>query len=368
MNVVFDDQIFAIQRYGGVSRYFVELAKNLPSASHGNIEPEVIAPFYKNEYLKLYQEQLRIRGVFIPNVMRDGPIIRFANSLLSPLILKRSRPDLIHETYYSSKKNGHDQVKRIVTVYDMIHELFHEGFSVKDNTRELKKLAISRADHVICISENTRKDLIQILGIDPEKTSVAHLGFSLSADTQKEVRSNQKPFLLYVGSRHTYKNFTRFIKSYARSAKLSSSFDVIAFGGGSFTNAELSLFNELKLPAACVKQVGGSDELLAYYYRNAALFVYPSLYEGFGIPPLEAMSYGCPVACSNTSSIPEVVGNAAFKFDPFLIDSISYSLECALFDTESRDAVISKGFSRIKKFSWEKCAKETSIIYEKVMQ
>ena len=117
-----------------------------------------------------------------------------------------------------------------------------------------------------------------------------------------------------------------------------------------------------------VKAVNGDDAKLANYYRNASLFVYPSLYEGFGIPPLEAMGYGCPVVCSNTSSIPEVVGDAAILFDPYSLDSISNAIETVLTNNHLRSSLISRGFEQIQKFSWKKCADETLDVYKKVLQ
>jgi glycosyltransferase involved in cell wall biosynthesis len=138
---------------------------------------------------------------------------------------------------------------------------------------------------------------------------------------------------------------------------------VVCFGGGDLREDELELMRELALSPALVEQVGGGDDVLAVYYENAAAFVYPSLYEGFGIPPLEAMALGCPVVCSNTSSIPEVVGDAGEYFDPADVDSIRTSLENVLQSNERRAELIQKGFKKRAEFSWERCAKETLKIY-----
>lgn len=102
-------------------------------------------------------------------------------------------------------------------------------------------------------------------------------------------------------------------------------------------------------------------------YKKASLFVYPSLYEGFGIPPLEAMSLGCPVACSNTSSIAEVVSNAGVYFDPYSVESISNTIKFILYDDSLRKELIKKGEKRIKYFSWEKCSLETYNLYKKLI-
>ena len=108
--------------------------------------------------------------------------------------------------------------------------------------------------------------------------------------------------------------------------------------------------------------------MLAGYYKNASLFVYPSLYEGFGMPPLEAMNYDCPVACSNTSCIPEIVGDAAILFDPYSIDSIRHNIISILYNDKIKSSLILKGLKQIKKFSWKKCASETYKVYENVLK
>jgi glycosyltransferase involved in cell wall biosynthesis len=140
------------------------------------------------------------------------------------------------------------------------------------------------------------------------------------------------------------------------------------FGGGRLNVQELSLFDKLKISKDSLQQVNGDDATLAGYYKNASLFVYPSLYEGFGIPPLEAMSYGCPVACSNTSSIPEIVGRAAILFDPYSIDSMRDNIISILYNDKIKSSLILRGFKQIKNFSWKKCAIETYKVYKNVLK
>ena len=364
MLVNFDHQVFSSQQYGGISRYFVELARNLTLESRNKIEIKIIAPFYKNKYLHQSRKKLNLNGVFIPDIPKTGKLLRCFNDFGSPFLQKLASPDIIHETYYSPKTIGSKKPIRVITVHDMIHEIFPDNFSKKDPTIDFKKNAISRADHLICVSENTRNDLINILGVKRDKTSVVHHGFALTASQSKIMTLKSKPFLLYVGSRGGYKNFYRFVEAYAASSVLLKEFDLLCFGGGGFRQHEINLFKELKISPDKIYHVAGDDDSLANYYKNASLFIYPSLYEGFGIPPLEAMSYGCPVICSNTSSIPEVVGEAAIFFDPYSIESIQEAMEEILFDSSSRSLVIKRGYDRINNFSWEKCARETLNIYQ----
>lgn len=368
MKIVFDYQIFASQQYGGISRYFMKLAEHVTQNRNLSANVKILAPLHKNEFLIKSKNQINLFSLGHRTTPRSRRLTRFLNGFISTVALKILRPDIIHETYYSESGLHSSSAKRVITVYDMIHELLPEHFSKDDTTSDLKRSAVNRADHVICISENTRNDLIRILQIDRAKTSVIHLGFSLECAEATKISNHPKPFILYVGARGGYKNFHNLVMAYGTSPKFISNFDLICFGGGSFSSNELESFTKLRIPRSSIRQVSGGDELLASYYSSASVFVYPSLYEGFGIPPLEAMSFKCPVACSNTSSLPEVVGDAAALFDPYSVESITESLEQVLWNLDLRLKLIEKGGQRIQQFSWEKCALETVSVYESVVQ
>jgi glycosyltransferase involved in cell wall biosynthesis len=263
-------------------------------------------------------------------------------------------------------KSAAPSARRVVTVYDMIHERYAEMFSTVDRTSAAKLATTQRADHVICISESTRRDLLEAFDLPEHKVSVVHLGFDYFQESVS-VKRNGKPYIFYVGHRGFYKNFKGFLRAYASSVLLRDNFDVVCFGGGPFTGAEVNLFNELKLSNTQVLQRSGNDVALADGYRNAAVFVYPSLYEGFGIPPLEAMSVNCPVVCSNASSIPEVVGDGGEYFNPLDLDSIRHALEQVLTSRERRENLIENGKRRCSQFSWQQCAFQTSEIYKGLM-
>jgi glycosyltransferase involved in cell wall biosynthesis len=291
------------------------------------------------------------------------------NSFLAWPTMRYFQPDIVHETYYSSRRTAPQSAKVVLTVYDMIHERFNDYFSKDDSTSQTKALAVARADHVICISEQTRQDLVELLGVDPAKTSVVHLGCGLThrEESKRKLDSASRPFLLYVGFRVGYKNFERLLQAYAASSTLRNDFDLVCFGGGELTSKEKSLFHRLGLPIESVRHVSGDDGLLAGYYRAASAFICPSLYEGFGIPLLEAMSLECPIVCSCLSSIPEVVGNAGEMFDPHEIDSIRIAIERVVNDDALRELLISRGKERSKLFSWKRCAQETFAVYWRLL-
>jgi glycosyltransferase involved in cell wall biosynthesis len=176
--------------------------------------------------------------------------------------------------------------------------------------------------------------------------------------------SLEKPFLLYVGYRGGYKNFAALLRAYARSPLLRREFLVVCFGGGRFKERELRQISEQNVQRDNVRYLSGSDDLLAALYAAAAALVYPSLYEGFGMPPLEAMSMGCPVVCSNASSLPEVVGEAAEFFDPLREDDLVAAIERVVTSDERRQALVASGRDKCAMFSWQRCVEETMAIYE----
>lgn len=362
MRVLFDHQIFAEQRYGGISRYFLELARAL--SIQPGVEPVIVAPLHINEYLTSFtgagwrfRSKLRIRG--------SARLHDTVNRVLAPLSVSYFQPDVVHATYFRpcARKVGHPLV---LTVYDMIHEIHAAQFPAADPTARLKQAAVAAADHVVCISRQTQIDLIERLGVPEHKTSVTYLAHSMPALPQsgKARSASCSPYILYVGHRGVYKNFEGFIRAYASSPALRSEFRVVCFGGGEFTPTELGLFSKLGLSMDQLDRRDGSDNDLQEAYVYAHAFVYPSLYEGFGIPPLEAMACGSPVVCSNTSSIPEVVGDAAEMFDPVSIESIREALERTCLDEKHRLDLVARGMARQAQFSWERCAKETLAVYQ----
>ena len=367
ITVTFDYQTFCRQRYGGVSRYIVEISKHLSDLP--DISTTIFSPLHLNHYLQNYSG--RKIGTFINAENKVGRAMRPINDCLLKLSNRVWPADLIHQTYYSEFPAPKGSAV-ILTVHDMTHELFPNMWSRADKTPLYKRRAVDRADHVICVSESTKKDLMQICDVPESKITVTHLGFSqLPLPRQKMDHSGSlldpnQPFLLFVGSRGGYKNFDRFVEAFASSKILRRDFRIVAFGGGAFSSHELSMFENHGLLQKHVAVASGDDTMLGEAYRNAAMLIYPSLYEGFGLPPVEAMSVGCPVAASNTGPMPEVAGGAAIHFDPYNAEAIRHSIEGIVTDTEARETLIQKGLERARKFSWELCAQETATVYRNV--
>lgn len=367
MKIAYDPQIFSIQIYGGVSRYFCEIASNIAKSYAVNVK--IIAPFNVCKYLKEFNSNL-IRGFGVPTRGSLKLFFRLCSMVTGHLYLLVFRPDIIHETYFFPYALGPRSAKRVLTVYDMIHEKFPDTNFSQDKTSRYKAIAVNRADHVICISETTKRDLIDLFKVDPRKVSVIYLGHRLNVAGAKRdspvIKHLPNRFLLYVGQRGGYKNFKSLIAAYSLSENIRTNFDIVCFGGEKMTSQEYDVCNQMGISSEKVHHIFGADEVLSQLYRRASAFIYPSLYEGFGLPPLEAMNHDCVVICSNAGSIPEVVGDAGEYFDPTNAEDIKNAMEKVLFQPERKLALKALGRERLNKFSWDQCAEETMNLYKEL--
>ncbi|URA10850.1 glycosyltransferase family 4 protein [Thermospira aquatica] len=365
MTVLFDHQVFSLQRFGGISRYFYELMRHFSHMS--DMDFELPLAVTSNVYMRsLFPEKYReypARG------KKFVGIFQFAiNSLYTLRERKKHTYDVFHPTYYFPY--FHDWGKPlVVTIHDMIPERFPGDFRGLVVTREWKRIFAHRADKIIAVSENTKKDIVELYGIKEEKIVVIHHGISFSPEIMERAHFTKPVFqryVLFVGVRRGYKNFERMVKALAPLIKKDLIDGLVCVGGGSFEKDEEQLFSELGLEKAVVRY-DVSDEELAFLYKNAAVFVFPSLYEGFGFPLLEAFASECPVCCSLCSSFPEVAGEAAYYFDPYSEESMRESVEKVLGSPALRQQLINKGKERLKLFSWEKTAQYTKKVYEEIL-
>lgn len=367
MRILYDYHAFSRQFYGGVSRYFVELASRISRLE--NTEVKILAPLYISHYLKELDPAIVSGRQFAQVPKAAGKLFNIYNHVATRYQTASYRPNIFHETYYAARSIPlRSRQARVITVHDMIHERFPEYFPAWDRTAANKRLAVARADHVICISETTRRDLLDIININPGKISVVHHGFT--SPPSQRVSSGQRvdgPYLLHVGIRSGYKNFQNLLEAYAGSPALHRQYRLVCFGGGKFSTAEKSYLKTLGLAEDRLVWTGGSDSVLMKLYRHATAFVYPSLYEGFGIPLLEAMAHDCPVVCSNRGSIPEVVGDAGEFFDPCNTDSIAKAIENIVGSRKYADNLRAMGRQRILQFTWERCASATHAVYSTLL-
>jgi len=323
------------------------------------VNAQVLAPVHINAYLMLPEVRRHVRGAKFPWDFRgNARVVAALNKPLVPWFWSGKEFDIIHETYYSERMRGRARM-RILTIYDMIHELYPGDFPNSRSVSTAKRSASLRADHVICISETTRKDAVQMLGIPAERCSVIYLGCSLeTAMETPSARTLHTPYILYVGPRSGYKNYRVVLEAFSQSIWLQKNMFLVAFGGRAFSEEEGRQIREYGLTGR-VRHVSGNDFLLSQYYKSATAFVYPSRYEGFGIPPLEAMSSGCPVVCSNAGSILEILGDAASYFEPDDGAQLRVLLERVSQDKQFADDLRNRGYAQIMKYSWKTCAEKT---------
>lgn len=362
MNIFYDHQIFTWQQYGGISRYYFELITRLCKVH--DVDVSLFLGWYINEYgLEKYRsfykqywgKKIETKGLML--------LSKFINAWLLNARIKRAIPDIYHQTYYDDAMVSAKTI-RVLTVYDMIHERFPSDSPFYDLTLYKKRKSLNNADAVICISEATKNDLLNYYPLLRSRVKVIHLGHGIHG--QKNNRSYiSGKYIYYVGQRGRHKNYARLFNAYAKSKSINANYKLVCFGGGPFTAKEQREIVNHSLQGKVI-QFDGGDDLLSALYCHASVLVVPSLYEGFGLPPLEAMSHGCPVLVSNTSSLPEVVGQAGLYFDPQDEEDLLEKLETILSDMDLRDKLVRSGYDQAKKYSWDVCASETLKFYREL--
>lgn len=366
MKILYDHQIFSSQKYGGISRYFYELINEF---NHVNDMEINTALFLSNNHY-ISDKKLVQHFQFFSNKDFRGKskLLNAINKFSSIKELKKQDFDVFHPTYYDPYFLDYLGNKPFVlTVYDMIHEKFSNLFSPNDPTTQNKKRLVEKASKIIAISESTKRDLIELFGTEESKIEVVYLGNSMSLDSQSVLKIDiPDKYILFVGSRFGYKNFDRFFEAIRPLLEQDKSLSLVCAGGGAFKSADLSRFESLGIHNQ-IRQYDLDDSTLAYLYKNARLFVFPSLYEGFGIPVLESFACNCPLACSNTSSLPEIAGNGAAYFDPYDVESIRQTIQNIIDDENTSIHLVANGAERLKDFSWEKTALQTKKVYERVL-
>ena len=382
MRLLYDDQIFCMQKYGGISRVFVELFRVLEYED--SIEWDVQVEFPHNAYIREFEEtyrkitaysqflggaDFRGKGRLYTATRKILPTIKPQQDILTAL--RNGKTDLFHPTYYDDYfLEKIENVPFVITVHDMIHELFSEYFT--DNSVVLRKARlVEAAQRVIAISESTKADLVRITGVDAGKVEVVPLASSIEF-VKTENRSLTKPtkYLLYIGHRDGYKNFSRFFRAIAPLMRADKELSLVCIGGkitgGQFPAVERRVFHGASLEdQVFVKSV--DDAFLGEWYADALCFVFPSLYEGFGLPLLEAFSCGCPVAASNTSSFLEVGGDAAAYFDPHSEEDIRETIAELVRSRQQRENLVQRGREQAKRFSWINTARKTIQVYDRVL-
>lgn len=361
IKVQFDHQIFSLQNYGGISRYFANLQSYIDQSPE--IEQENGVLFSPNYYLnnagvlpasigrRLFKVQ---RGLYRWNKRYCKARLKFANY------------DVFHPTYYDPYFLATTRKPFVLTVHDMIHELFPENFAVNDVNANHKKQCISKANHIIAISHQTKRDIQKFFDIPDEKISVIHHGVNLAPPEYCSVPALPARYILYVGDRLGYKNFSILLEAFGALSKTHPDLFLVLAGGGKLTNQENASLTSHRIKEKIIQMVV-SDAELNTIYKNAQCFVFPSLYEGFGFPILEAFKNECPVILSNCSCFPEIAGEqAALYFDPHAVHSLIDCIEIIVNQPLRRSELIAQGKKKLLEYSLESCGAKTLALYKAV--
>jgi len=392
MKILYDHQIFSLQTYGGISRYFCELMYYFNTYGHVNFD--LATSYSNNSHLKsslflkhplkkisdnkkdfLYGIDFQGKGLIFKFLKTLGFFKDYykLNRNVSISFLKKSDFDIFHPTYYDPYFiNYIDKTPFVLTIHDMIHELYpHYTWCFDKTTRWKKKLA-QKAKKIIAVSKNTKTDIIKFYNINEDKIKVIYHGNPINMHynntVNNEINLNLPPkYILFIGNRGLYKNFYTFILAVAPLLNKDRDLNVICAGGRKFNNKEINFLIKTGVKEQ-IHYLNINDETLSFLYKKALAFVFPSLYEGFGFPIIEAFSCRCPVLLSNSSSFPEVASDAAVYFDANDEDSIKDTIEKVIYNNELREQLILKGIERGNFFTWEKAANETINLYEEIIQ
>lgn len=254
-----------------------------------------------------------------------------------------------------------------ITVLDMIDEKYHIGNKKFSSLIRHREKIIAAADHIIAISENTRQDIIEYFNIDPNKITTIHLGCSLEPEaiSQCKKEAATHPYALYIGSRKgEHKNFSNYLKAIQIIAKSAPELQFVFGGGGNFTSEEKEIINKTALGDRILYQPIQGDDDLIRLYKNAKILIYPSLYEGFGLPIVEAFSCGLPCVTAKGSCLEEVGGDAAAYFDPLNPTEMANVALEMLFDPLKCAEFVEKGYERGSAFTWKNTVLNTHRLYQ----
>ena len=364
MKVFYDHQIFTEQKHGGISRYFFELMNRFNYQNGKAISSTV---FSNNEYLRFSSKALPIP--FFPKNQFRGKarFMNLVNKSNSERIIRKGEYEVFHPTFYDSyflKLIGNKPF--VLTVHDLINEKFINQFEylkLEEKITNDKHLLMRYASKIIAVSETTKNDIAEYYQIDKNKIEVIYHGNSLFKKSDTEDAIFKFEYVLFVGKRSMYKNFLFTLKSIHELLK-QYKIKFLCYGGGDFSLEEDELIKSLELKDHVILVRQDDDRTLQNLYSNALFFIFPSMYEGFGIPLLEAFGCGCPVLSSTGGALKEVGEDAAVYFDPFDSQSLYNMFLQMIGSAEIRMQCVERGKSRLGIFSWDKTFSNTLDVYK----
>jgi len=398
MKIGVDSRVLMDEHYSGVSEYAANLLRALSRPDQTNDYRLFYNSFHNldSRFRFLESERWSINGTHWPNKIFNYVLQKFLAWPKIDRIL--GGVDIFWSPHFNftSLSDGSDKPRRIITVHDLSFLRYPEFFSARKNfwhfALNVKKI-LRTADKIIAVSENTKNDIIELIGVPTAKVQVIYSGNNIKKREvgTEEVReflvkhklaatAETKPtpgrLILYLGNIEPRKNIAGLIESFnqIKSPAVSGERDfsdvkLVLAGASGWKNRKIYDAWKNSPYRADIKFLGYiSKKEREILYSIASVFVYPSFYEGFGFPPLEAMTYGLPVVCSNVSSLPEVVGDAALLINPFKVEEIADGIKLILTNNDIRARLIKKGYERASLFSWDKAAKEYLELFKSVYE
>lgn len=356
--ILYDYQTFTNQEFGGISKYFYELINNL--IENESVDVDFGFKFHRNQYLKnIKSENL---SVFLDSLHFKGKVrvLKYINKISQKRKFKEGNYDILHPTYYDNYFMQNNKKPYVITVYDMIHEKFNEFFKDSKKTIIEKENAILNASKIIAISNSTKQDIINYYNISEERIEVIHLATNFMNLYSYETPEHKPPYFLFVGSRAGYKNFNFMIKSLSK--YFEKDYKLFCVGGSGFNNDELRLFQKLNI-SKNIHWYSADEKRLSSFYRDSEALIYPSLYEGFGLPIIEAFASRCIVISGKGGSMPEIGGDASIYFNYNDEISLINAVEFVINNKNLKNKIINDGLIQLENFSWSKAAFKTTNIY-----
>jgi glycosyltransferase involved in cell wall biosynthesis len=362
VRVALDEQIFAIQPFGGISRLFYEKASAFVRDSTLGVSVDPLNSPVINEYLLGDPELSAALGA----TRSSGAYVALARYFV--LRDRTSAVDVVHNTFYLPRGlGGHPGAKRVVTIYDMIPELLPQTRRRMDFLTEKHKY-VQQADHVVCISESTRNDLLRMYPDIHAPITIAYPGvgaqFSPSAPN---LAGLPEPYVLHVGNRGSYKDGETLFRAFAVIASDFPEVTLFLVGGGALSKGEKEVCASLGIINR-IEQRSIHDSDMPSVYAQALVTVFPSRYEGFGLPAVEALACGCPLVLADTSSLPEIGGEAAHYFPPGDDKTLAEIMRSLLESEPLRNSMREIGFSQAAKFTWHGYAQANARAYQAALE
>jgi len=366
MLIAFDCRIIRDKNPAGIARVVLEFLKKILSTDRKNDYILIFDSPEMQEFVSYYLRHIKkkVKILIVPfKLMTKGDFFEL------PKILESKNIDIYYLPYYITSPFHKKSYKLIITVFDLIHFFYPQlkmsrGRRIFHRLKFISRIIFKKADKIITISVNTSRDLIKNFKVPPRKIKMIHMGVSenfrvvdsgLVKRLLRDKYKISKPYILYVGRNEPHKNLKAVILAYLKLPdNLKSNYNLVLVGkeDEKYNQPIRDIINKYNIEEKVIFAGYVEDSELPYIYSGASVFVFPSFYEGFGLPILEAMACGVPVVASDSSSLPEVGGDAALYSNPAHVKGISDNIKNLLEDGILRDDMIKRGFRQIKNFTW----------------